>query len=115
MSAGFAVASAVGDPASLAERCVAGIPATEQATLGILYTTEPAASAMPQIARALSEHAGIRSWVGGVGLGVCSGDKEIFDEPAAVVMTAALPSNDFRVFAATSDPGSDLPHRHSGW
>jgi small ligand-binding sensory domain FIST len=115
MSAEFAVASAVGDPASLAERCVAGIPATQQATLGILYTTEPAASVMPQIARALSEHVGVHSWVGGVGLGICSGDAEVFDEPAAVVMTAALPPDGFRIFAATNDPGSDLPFSHSGW
>jgi small ligand-binding sensory domain FIST len=115
MSAGFAVASAVGDPASLAERCVAGIPATQQATLGILYTTEPAASVMPQIARALSDHVGVHSWVGGVGLGICSGDAEVFDEPAAVVMTAALPPDGFRIFSATNDPASDLPRSHSGW
>jgi small ligand-binding sensory domain FIST len=30
-------------------------------------------------------------------------------------MTAALPPEDFRVFAATADPGSDLPRRHSAW
>jgi small ligand-binding sensory domain FIST len=115
MSARFAAATAVGEPASLAERCIAGLRATEGATIGFLYTTEPAAAVMPELVTALAEHTGIRSWVGGVGLGVCSGNAEIFEQPAAVVMTAALPPGSFRIFPATDDPGSDLPRRHSGW
>ena len=115
MSARFAAAAATGDPASLAAQCIAALPPVDGATLGILYTTEPAAAALPEIASALSTHTGIRSWVGGVGLGVCSATTEIFEEPAAVVMTAALPPEDFRVFAATGDPGADLPRSHAGW
>jgi small ligand-binding sensory domain FIST len=115
MSAQFASTMVAGDPASLAERCVAGIPANDGATLGILYTTEPAASVMPEIVRTLAEHTGIRSWVGGVGLGVCSANAEIFDQPAVVAMTAALPPESFRIFSATGDPGSDLPRRHAAW
>jgi small ligand-binding sensory domain FIST len=115
VSAQFAAAAAAGDPADLAAQCIAGLSTVDGATLGILYTTEPAASALPELVRALAEHTGIRSWVGGVGLGVCSATSEIFDQPAAVVMTAALPPEDFRIFAATADPGSDLPRRHSGW
>jgi small ligand-binding sensory domain FIST len=115
LSAQFAAASATGDPATLAVQCVAALPIVDGATLGIVYTTEPAASALPEITRALTAHTGIRSWVGGVGLGVCSAAAEIFEEPAAVVMTAALPPDDFRIFAATGDPGADLPRSHAGW
>ena len=115
MSARFAAASATGDPASLAAQCIAALPVVDEATLGILYTTEPAAAVLPEITRALSAHTGIRSWVGGVGLGVCSAAAEVFEEPAAVVMTAALPAEDFRVFGATGDPGTDLPRSHAGW
>jgi len=115
VSAQFAAAAATGEPESLAAQCIAGLAAVDGATLGILYTTEPAAAALPELVRALAEHTGIRSWVGGVGLGVCSATSEIFDQPAAVVMTAALLPEDFRIFAATADPGSDLPRRHSGW
>ena len=115
MSARFAAVSATGDPAILAAQCVAALPIVDGATLGILYTTEPAAAALPEITRALAAHTGIHSWVGGVGLGVCSAASEIFDEPAAVVMTAALPPQDFRIFAATGDPGADLPRSHAGW
>jgi small ligand-binding sensory domain FIST len=115
MTARFAVTLARGDLASLPERCVAGLPAHGGATLGILYTTEPAAPALPALVDALAKHTGISSWVGGVGLGVCSASAEIFDEPAAVAMTAALPREGFRIFSATQDPGSDLPRWHSGW
>jgi small ligand-binding sensory domain FIST len=115
VSARFAAVSATGDPAILAAQCVAALPMVDGATLGILYTTEPAAAVLPEITRALAAHTGIHSWVGGVGLGVCSAASEIFDEPAAVVMTAALPPQDFRIFAATGDPGADLPRSHAGW
>jgi len=115
MSPRFAAAMAVGDPASLAEQCIAGLPAGDGSNLGILYVTEPAAAILPKLVRALAEHTGIDSWVGGVGLGVCSGQKEVFDEAAAVAMTAALPPDAFRVFSPTSDPGSDMPRRHAAW
>ena len=115
MSAQFAAAAAAGEPASLAAQCIAGLSAVDGASVGILYVTEAAASALPELVRSLAEHTAIRSWVGGVGLGVCSGTTETFDQPAAVVMTAALRPEDFRVFAVTADPGSDLPRRHSAW
>ena len=115
MSAQFAAAVAVGDAASLAGQCVARMPRIEGANLGILYTTEAASEAVPQLVRALADRTGVRSWIGGVGLGVCSAEDEIFDEPAAVVMTAALPPDGFRIFSATDDPGSDLPRQHAAW
>jgi len=115
MTARFAAAVAAGDPAGLAEQAIAALPRTDGATLGILYTTEPAAPVLPGLVRALAEHTGIHSWIGGVGLGVCSAETEIFDQPAAVVMTAALPPDGFRIFSATDDPGSDLPRRHAAW
>ncbi len=115
MSTQFAAAVATGDPVSLVARCVAGIPAIEGANLGILYLSEPAAPVFPQLVRALTERTGIHSWVGGVGLGVCSAEDEIFDEPAAVAMTAVLPPDSFCIFSATDDPGSELPRRHAAW
>lgn len=115
MSARFAAAAAAGDADGLAASCIAGLAPVEGANLGVVYVTEPASSALPKLLRDLSEHTGIGSWVGGVGLGVCSAASEVFEEPAAAVMTAALPPDDFRIFAATHDPGSDLPRRHSGW
>jgi small ligand-binding sensory domain FIST len=115
MSARFAAACAAGDPASLARECIDRLPVVDGGNLGIIYLTEPAASVLPQLASALAEHTGIRCWVGGVGLGVCSAEHEVFDQPAVVAMTAALPADDFRIFSPTDHPGADLPRLHSRW
>jgi small ligand-binding sensory domain FIST len=116
MSTPFAAALAAGDIASLARDCLAQLPPTEKdATLGILYVSEPAAPVLPQLVRDLAAGTGISSWVGGVGLGICGGGEEIYDEPAAAVMIAPLPSDSFRLFAATDDPAADLPRQHAGW
>ena len=115
MSAQFAAAVGIGESAKLVEQCITAMPAIDGANLGIIYLTEPAASAMPELVHALAEHTGINSWVGGVGLGVCSAEGEIFEQPAAVAMTAVLPPDSFRIFSATGDPGSELPRRHAAW
>jgi small ligand-binding sensory domain FIST len=115
MSARFAVATAAGDPASLAQRCLAGLAPVEGANLGILYATESAALELPGIVAKLAEKTGVASWIGGVGLGVAAAGSEVFDAPAIVAMVAALPEDRFRIFAPTPDPGADLPRRHGAW
>jgi small ligand-binding sensory domain FIST len=115
VSARFAASAARGDPNGLAQRCLAGLGPVEDATLGVLYATEAAAPLLAEIIPDLVAKTGVRSWVGGVGLGVSSAESEVFDEPAIVAMIAALPEDKFRIFAPTPDPGSDLPRRHSGW
>jgi small ligand-binding sensory domain FIST len=77
--------------------------------------TEPAASVLPLLVRDLAAGTGVESWVGGVGLGICAAGQEVYDRPAAAVMLAPLPPDSFRLFAATADPGSDLPRRHQNW
>ncbi|MGH7094944.1 MAG: FIST signal transduction protein [Stellaceae bacterium] len=115
MSAGFSAAFAAGEPGELAASCVAGLGDTAGATLGIVYVSEPAAAALPRLVRELAAGTGIDHWVGGVGLGICGPEREVYDRPAASVMTAALPPDGFRVFAATGDPASDLPRDHARW
>jgi small ligand-binding sensory domain FIST len=116
MTTPFAAAFAAGDTATLAQRCLAQLPSADQdATLGILYVSEPAAPALPQLVRDLAAGTGIASWVGGVGLGICGAGEEIYDRPAAAVMIAPLPPDSFRLFAATDDPAADLPRQHASW
>jgi small ligand-binding sensory domain FIST len=115
MSAGFAAAFAAGDPASLGARLLAQLPERGEATLGILYVSEPAAQALPTLVEELTAGTGIAAWVGGVGLGVCGAGEEVYDRPAAAVLTAAVPQDAFRIFASTGDPAADLPRHHGGW
>ena len=115
MSTPFAAAFAEGDPATLAARLLAQLSAGQESNLGILYVSEPAAPALPQLVRDLVAGTGINSWVGGVGLGICAAGEEVYDRPAAAVMIAPLPKDSFRLFAATDDPAADLPRQHAGW
>src|SRR4051794_9318561 len=115
MSQPFAAAFAEGDPAQLAQACLAQLPGPGEATLGIVYVSETAAALLPRIVRELAAGTGIEDWVGGVGLGVCAFGHEAYDRPAAVAMTAAVPRDGFRLFAATDDPAADLAKRHANW
>jgi small ligand-binding sensory domain FIST len=115
MTAAFAAAYAEGDAATLASRCLAQLPGSQGATLGIIYVSEPAAAALPAIVKDLAAGTGIANWVGGIGLGVCAAGQEAYEAPAAAVLTAALPTAAFRLFAPTDDPAADLPRRHAEW
>jgi small ligand-binding sensory domain FIST len=115
VSARFAAAAAAGEPALLARRVLADLAPVEAANLGVLYASEPTAPFLREILGEIAGQTGVASWVGGVGLGVAAIGSEVFDEPAIVAMVAALPEKGFRIFAATPDPGADLPRRHGAW
>jgi small ligand-binding sensory domain FIST len=115
MSAGFLAAFAEGDSSSLAADLVGQLASGHSGTLGVLYVSEPAAPVLPQLVRELSDATGIASWVGGVGLGVCTARSEVHDRPAAALLLADLAPDGFRLFGATDDPASDLPRTHAAW
>jgi len=115
VSAGFACAFAAGDAATLGARLLAQLTPEAEATLGIIYVSEPAADVLPQLVDQLAAGIGIAHWTGGVGLGVCAAGEEVYDRPAAAVLTAAVPEDAFRIFTSTGDPASDLPRHHGNW
>ena len=115
MTERFASAFAAGDPATLGTQLLARMTPPAGATLGILYVSEPAGAHLPRLVAELSARTGIANWVGGVGLGICAPGQEVYERPAAAVLTAALPQDGFRVFAATDDPAADLPRHHGDW
>ena len=115
MSAGFTAAFAAGDPATLGARLLDQLPREAEATLGIIYVSEPAAQVLPKLVDELAAGTGIDYWTGGVGLGVCAAEEEVYDQPAAAVLTAAVAEDSFRIFASTGDPAADLPRRHGEW
>jgi small ligand-binding sensory domain FIST len=116
MTEPFAAAFAEGDPATLAAECLAQLPEQGRgANLGVLYVNEPAAPVLSYIVQELAKGSGIEAWVGGVGLGVCGAGREVYETPAAAVLTGSLPPEAFRLFAATPDPAADLPKQHARW
>lgn len=115
MTAGFASAFAAGDVPTLGARLLAQLTPEAETTLGVLYVSEPAAHVLPQLVDELAAALGIAHWTGGVGLGVCANGEEVYDQPAAAVLTAAVPESAFRIFSATGDPAADLPRLHGNW
>jgi len=115
VNAGFKAAFAAGDAETLGSRLAMQLGRDDAATLGIVYVSEPAAAALRGLVDELTEATGIANWVGGVGLGVCAMGEEAYEQPAAAVLTAAVPPDAFRIFASTGDPGADLPRHHGKW
>jgi small ligand-binding sensory domain FIST len=115
MSAGFAAAFAQGEPAMLGGRLLGQLRDVTDATLGILYVSEPAASVLPALVDELAAGTGIGAWTGGVGLGICAAGEEVYERPAAAVLTAAVAEDAFRIFGSTGDPAADLPRQHGSW
>ena len=84
-------------------------------TLGFVYFTDHYAAHAQALYAALRQHWPGVSWVGSVGVGVAAGGVEYFDEPAVVLMLAALPPGRFEVFSGARklqriDPFSALVH-----
>jgi len=68
-------------------------------TLGFVYFSDHyVAHAEPLLAALRARWPGV-SWVGSVGVGVAASGVEYFDEPALVLMLAALPRGRFQVFS----------------
>ena len=70
-----------------------------QATLGFVYLSDHYAAHAQALLNALRRRWPSVAWVGTVGVGVAAGGVEYFDEPALVLMLAALPSGRFQVFS----------------
>ena len=69
------------------------------ASLGFVYFTDHhAAQAQPLLDALRQRWPGV-AWVGTVGIGVAAGGVEYFDQPALVLMLAALPPGRFQVFS----------------
>lgn len=68
-------------------------------TLGWCYLTDHYALAAEELLAALRERFPGTAWIGAVGVGICAGDVEYFDQPALAVMLAELPRDQFRVFS----------------
>jgi len=84
-------------------------------TLGFVYFTDHYAAFAEALLAALRERWPGLAWVGSVGVGVCASGVEYFDEPALVLMLAALPAGRFEVFSGARklqriEPYSALVH-----
>jgi len=100
----------------MTDACIAGLrPAGADATLGFVYMTDTVDETLPAVLARLRDGTRIRNWVGTVGFGICVAGQEMFDRPAMAIMTAALPSDSFRVLPRVSGPDERLADELLGW
>ena len=81
-----------------------------EASLGFVYFTDHYAAQARPLLDALRQRWPALSWVGTVGVGVAAGSVEYFDEPALVLMLAALPLGRFQVFSGAKPLTRIEPH-----
>jgi small ligand-binding sensory domain FIST len=84
-------------------------------SLGLVYFTDHYAAQAEALYAALRTRWPGVAWAGTVGIGVCAGGVEYFDEPALVLMLSTLPAGHFRVFSgarplAQIEPAAALVH-----
>ena len=87
-------------------------PLPTGANLGFVYISDRLVQAMDSVLQYLKQATGISEWVGSVGVGVLANGAEYFDQPALVIMVAALPPGEFKVFSGRSPaptPGTKTP------
>ena len=87
----------------------------EEPALGLVYFSDRYAGEADALYAALHRRWPAVAWAGTVGVGVCAGGVEYFDEPALVLMLATLPVGRFRVFSGARplsgiEPASMLVH-----
>lgn len=83
--------------------------------LGFLYVTDHWADAIADIVAGLRRGTGIADWVGTVGLGVCAGGREYFDQGAMAVMVAALPPGAHRLLSSVREDRAGLEAGLGEW
>jgi len=86
-----------------------------EARLGFLYVTDALAEDFSSILTYLRQNTGVEHWVGSLGIGICGGDREYFDEPAAAAMIASLPEASFRVLPVIEDTVDQIPNAVRQW
>ena len=84
-------------------------------TLGLVYFSDAYVPHADALLAALRQRWPGVAWAGSVGVGVCAGGVEYFDEPALALMLADLPAHSFEVFSGArplrrADASSALVH-----
>lgn len=115
MSAFPAAYAQNGDWEALLDSCLQQLDSSyDRATLGFVYLTDTLSPDMERIVDGLRTSTGIPHWVGTVGIGICAGDREYYDEPAMAVLLCDFPAANFRTFSIGND-FEEFLQQHGDW
>lgn len=113
----FKVAHAAAeDWAHVAKECADRLGRVEDGGhLGFIYVTDDLAEDFASVLTYLRQKTGVEDWVGSVGMGVCAGDSEYFERPAAVAMVATFPEDSYRIFPTINEDAGQLTADTRAW
>ena len=80
--------------------------------LGILYTAEPFAPHLDEIA---AQRTGVPDWVSAAGYGVIASGEEHYGESGAAALVIDLPQDGYRLFAGGREAGTGFASQESDW
>jgi len=110
------VHSTAGHWAHAAKECADGLIAADVAfNLGFIYVTDDLSEDLSSILTYLRRKTGIGSWVGGVGMGVCSAVGEFFAGPALVVMAGRAPEKSFCMVPSVKESINEISQETLNW
>ena len=117
MAESFQVATASGLPArELVNECLRQLGDVRgQYQLGFIYANDTLCNDLEDILGRLKQDTGIQSWVGTVGLGLCSTGKEYYDEATLLIMLADIDSKKFSIIGANNLEEEELLERVSAY
>lgn len=75
------------------------------ANFGFIYATDSMTTEFPNLIEQCKAACGIGHWIGTIGLGIISADKELYDMPAVSIMLANFNQNDFAMIPSINNPG----------
>lgn len=89
--------------------------APPEANLGFVYVTDRLADELEAIVALLRAASGVAEWVGTVGVGICTDDREYYDTAAVGIMVASFPQDAFRVFPTLDTDLANLVDDFKPW
>jgi small ligand-binding sensory domain FIST len=78
--------------------------ADDVSALGFVYVTDHFADSFPEIITQLRKTAGVRDWIGSVGLGILVDGEELNARPAIAAAVVSLPAGSWRLVADDAEP-----------
>ena len=88
---------------------------TQGSTLGFVYVGDHFVPHLQAILEELKSRTQLLSWVGTVGVGICSPGKETYEQPAISIMLTDIPAADFRLFNPLDENLDGFNEQHKDW
>lgn len=103
-------------PRELVNTCLSQIgDIPDEATLGFLYITDALSREFEHIHQLLEQGTRIPHWIGTVGVAICATEREIYDQPAMVVMIADIPTSQYRVIPTLTSDVESFQVSNENW